>query len=378
MPTLVIQAGHYGRTTGATGGPGERELMIRIARAAKTLVDDVDGWTARVIPADGGDYRGDAFIALHGDASNDRDAVGASVGFRTSDGDRLAQAWKSAYRSEVGDRIGPFRGDNYTAALAGYYGTRHAANAGNTRAAIVEHGFLTNPDERRWLESDEGIAAAARTIRTAVTGDAPPTPPGHATELPVARGDTGPLVTSVQQSLAGLGYELDVDGDYGPATEAAVTLFQSHADVPVDRFAGVWGPQTQAALDRATSEGHIMATLTEVAGIVRDEIAAATPAIADQVTKRTTRGSVTAGKSLNIMQYLDIILRLIVKDIDQSSQARAAAGNTLAIVKRGIDVDLSDDDIAEIRAAIADEVATANGREIAEAFADILRERLEN
>ena len=45
MPKLIIQSGHYGRTTGATGGPGERELMIRYARAAKALVD-VRSWPA--------------------------------------------------------------------------------------------------------------------------------------------------------------------------------------------------------------------------------------------------------------------------------------------------------------------------------------------
>ena len=188
MSTAILQAGHYGRTSGATGAFAdgrhvERDLMILVARAARDLIDAVPGWSATIIPADadvsGSDpyrrYRGDAFVALHGDASGSARAAGGSVGYRTSDGRALAEAWKAAYRNEVGAHIGAWRGDNYTTGLSGYYGHRRAVAVGNTRAAVVEHGFLTNPAERRYLESAAGVAAAARACCVAVTGRLPNT-----------------------------------------------------------------------------------------------------------------------------------------------------------------------------------------------------------
>lgn len=179
---LVIQSGHYGRTSGATGGPGERELMIRYARAAKDLVDQVPGWEAVIIPADAdveGDddpyqrYRGDAFIALHADATGSSSARGGSVGYRNTPGRELAHAWKDAWRAEVGDNIAPYRADNYTTNLSGYYGTRRAVAVGNTRCCIVEHGFMTNSTEREYLELESTVQKAARAVCKAVTGTIP-------------------------------------------------------------------------------------------------------------------------------------------------------------------------------------------------------------
>jgi len=60
------------------------------------------------------------------------------------------------------------------------------------------------------------------------------------------RGDRGADVETLQQKLVDLGWQLDVDGDFGPATQDAVEEFQSSAGLSVD---GVVGPQTWAALD---------------------------------------------------------------------------------------------------------------------------------
>jgi hypothetical protein len=59
------------------------------------------------------------------------------------------------------------------------------------------------------------------------------------------RGDTGEAVTKLQEALARRGYSLDVDGEFGPGTEAAVRAFQAVSGLEVD---GVAGPATQAAL----------------------------------------------------------------------------------------------------------------------------------
>jgi zinc D-Ala-D-Ala carboxypeptidase len=65
---------------------------------------------------------------------------------------------------------------------------------------------------------------------------------------PLSQGMTGDDVTQLQIRLGGYpgyGAVLGVDGDYGPATEAAVTRFQQAYGLPAD---GVAGPQTFSQL----------------------------------------------------------------------------------------------------------------------------------
>ena len=58
-------------------------------------------------------------------------------------------------------------------------------------------------------------------------------------------GATGPWVETLQQELIRQGYSLEVDGIFGPATDAAVREFQAAHGLAVD---GVVGPKTWAAL----------------------------------------------------------------------------------------------------------------------------------
>jgi peptidoglycan hydrolase-like protein with peptidoglycan-binding domain len=58
-------------------------------------------------------------------------------------------------------------------------------------------------------------------------------------------GSTGRHVRALQEALREAGYDIDVDGDFGDATYAAVRDFQANNDLGVD---GVVGPNTWAAL----------------------------------------------------------------------------------------------------------------------------------
>jgi hypothetical protein len=166
MPVLVVQQGHCFRTTGATGTVGEQEYAVKVAGACVRLLGGKAGWVVRKILADEGDYRGDAFVAIHCDGSVDPAAQGASVGYRTPEGQAFAQAWKRAYQARGWTR--GFRADNHTEALAQYYGVRNAVGKGNRRAFIAECGFRTNRDDRALLDEPGGPERVALAIGEAL------------------------------------------------------------------------------------------------------------------------------------------------------------------------------------------------------------------
>jgi len=165
MPTLVVQRGHCNRSTGATGTTGEQAYVTRVADACHSLLNGRNGWVVKRTLADVNDYSGSAFVAIHCDGSVSASARGASVGYRTPEGQTFGQAWKRAYARRGWPA---FRPDNYTAALSGYYGTRNAVNAGNRRAIVIECGFRTSPEDRALLDARGGPERVARAIGDAL------------------------------------------------------------------------------------------------------------------------------------------------------------------------------------------------------------------
>ncbi len=65
----------------------------------------------------------------------------------------------------------------------------------------------------------------------------------------VQQGDQGDAVLAVQSQLAARGYEIAVDGDFGPQTDGFVRDFQTEKSLIVD---GIVGPQTWTALVATT------------------------------------------------------------------------------------------------------------------------------
>ncbi len=104
---------------------------------------------------------------------------------------------------------------------------------------LINGGF--NGLEARRQYTSRAKAALARLEGILVTGAQP-----EATHPTLYRGAKGEEVAGLQRMLRGLGFALAVDGDFGPATELAVTQFQQAQALEVD---GVVGAKTWAALE---------------------------------------------------------------------------------------------------------------------------------
>lgn len=217
MSIVVVQRGHVARTTGRTGAPGEQGFAIatadRIAHHVRRL-----GHQVRIIDADPSSesqYRGDFFVAVHYDSSDNPGARGASVGYQSPEGREFAENWKRHY-VQNGWSSG-WHPDNYTVNLGGYYGVKHAIKQGNRRAMIVEAGFHSSPIDAALLEGFNGPDRVAMAVAGALIdqlGCRCPNPATAAPVLPVTRG----VRTSELQMLLGV----HPDGIIGPKTEAAM------------------------------------------------------------------------------------------------------------------------------------------------------------
>lgn len=163
MSVLVVQMGHSGRTSGATGAPGEMAFTEAVGEACRRLLNR-GAWVVRTIAADpaASAYRGDAFFAVHADGSTNPNVRGASVGYQTAEGAGLAHAWRATYVA-LGF-TGPWNGDNYTVNLAQYYGVRTAVQEGNRRACIIECGTITNAADRALMLPDRVALAIGRAV----------------------------------------------------------------------------------------------------------------------------------------------------------------------------------------------------------------------
>lgn len=158
MARIVVQMGHVARTTGATGTVREQEFARAIAPRIQLRLANL-GHVCHVIGADAPVPASDVFLALHLDGSTNSARHGASVGWPNDAGRVYGRAWKAAHQL-AGYRWG-FLPDNYTAALAGYYGFRRAQARFEL---LAEHGHATNMEEREWLFANLDALADAHVV----------------------------------------------------------------------------------------------------------------------------------------------------------------------------------------------------------------------
>jgi hypothetical protein len=248
-------------------------MAIRNAAEILEIAKDLPDVTPVIIDADEPTekYGGDSFVALHGDGSANTSRRAGSVGYRNDEGRVLSARWKTLY--EAGGWPFGFLDDNYTNNLRFYYGTGRAISAGNERAAIVEFGFMTNPDSRAFIESEKGVKLAAASVLAAVyphlsldrlLAQAPEPPvvedthPPQSTEpsaVIVTLGDTGAEVLAWQRDLVKLlprsAHAHRPDGHFGPKTVGWTNeAFRVLKLTARDAVRPLVGPRSRAAMDK--------------------------------------------------------------------------------------------------------------------------------
>lgn len=114
---------------------------------------------------------------------------------------------------------------------------------GSTTTVIIDILFLDNADDLRYLNIEkicQGIAAGFDAYMREKE-QKPPKPEPPKKEPVLRRGSKGEAVKELQRLLCGL----EIDGSFGPLTEAAVIEFQKANGLTVD---GIVGPETWGAL----------------------------------------------------------------------------------------------------------------------------------
>lgn len=202
MRRVVVQIGHEkprepGFESG-TGAAGELELVRKIGAELVRLLRADPAFTVQAIPGRvPAEVRTGpapfAFVSLHADGATDPRAEGYSFGYPpgSSSSKRLAELIAAGFVA-IPHRSGR-RPDNYTRSLAGYYGFSRVP--GNGPKVVVEHGFVSNPSERKWMHDRATQLAAATWRALRLSAGLPATPPAPAPPKPKpAPAPTAPAV----------------------------------------------------------------------------------------------------------------------------------------------------------------------------------------
>lgn len=161
----------------------------------------------------------------------------------------------NAYFDGVASVIGRAR----TGIYGGYWPVKRAFDAGKATFGWQTYawsGSPTNWDARAQLQQYQNAAHLAGIevdFDRSMAADfgqwpRPNAAPVKPEDLVLALGDSGAAVTYLQQRLNVWGAKITVDGSFGPATDAAVRVFQAAHKLTVD---GAVGPATWAELDKS-------------------------------------------------------------------------------------------------------------------------------
>jgi len=147
--SVVIQAGHEGRTYGNTGAVGtvyhETEWNIIVADEVARLLHT---WHIDVkrIPAHVKFTRATIAVSIHFDGATTPCHSGASIGYPSKASYAFAQRWKNLYKDYF-----PFKwhNDNFTPNLSNYYAYRWIRA---DKFLLLELGEITCDKQTTWLK----------------------------------------------------------------------------------------------------------------------------------------------------------------------------------------------------------------------------------
>ena len=133
---VILQPGHFGRTSGRTGGAGanvtEQELVAFIVAktAAYLITNHIDVLT---IPADNFDktgLHGDIFLAVHADTAKKPCATGPSLGYAKGSSLLGMHSIGFALATSMGQTYADFKKDNFTVGEHEYYAFKFITTKG--------------------------------------------------------------------------------------------------------------------------------------------------------------------------------------------------------------------------------------------------------
>lgn len=155
---------------------------------------------------------------------------------------------QSALRTRMGNEIAAYLQDN-----AGRLGILYII----WRQRIWNHSFASDRSRTSWSHwrrmADRGSPTENHEDHVHVSFDANPRPyrapdgsaPPSGSDGLLQLGSTGTDVRRLQDLLGAHGYDLKIDGIYGPKTEAAVRAYQREHGLQID---GIAGPETMTHL----------------------------------------------------------------------------------------------------------------------------------
>lgn len=148
-----------------------------------------------------------------------------------------------------------YQGDQFAAAREWHTGPGGVNSADGREYEQLVRGHMRESDIANLKQTTTGASVTPSV--------APSTSTPSASGAIVGRGDSGPAVSELQRQLVAAGASIEVDGDFGPRTEAAVRAFQQQRGLSPD---GTVGDATRAALAGTKTPTTTAATFEVRAG----------------------------------------------------------------------------------------------------------------